>query len=180
MARQGGIGFIHKNLAIEHQVLEVIQVKKSESGMIVDPVTVGPSASLREVHEVMSRYRISGVPVVEGSKLVGIITNRDLRYESNLDQRVAVVMTKDHLVTAREGTTLEESKAILHKPHREAPGHRRPATSRASSPSRTSRRSTSTPCRPRTSWAGCGWGPRWGWGPGSLPGPRCCSRRAAT
>ncbi len=78
LARQGGIGFIHKNLSPEAQALEVTKVKKSESGMIVDPVTVGPSASLREVHEVMSRYRISGVPVVEGSKLVGIITADDI------------------------------------------------------------------------------------------------------
>ncbi|MBU2516738.1 MAG: IMP dehydrogenase [Proteobacteria bacterium] len=116
MARQGGLGFIHKNLAVEHQVLEVIKVKKSESGMIVDPVTVGPEASLHQVLEVMSRYRISGVPVVVGSKkLVGIITNRDLRFETKLDQPVSQVMTKDNLVTAREGITLEESKAILHQ-----------------------------------------------------------------
>ncbi|MCF8032698.1 MAG: IMP dehydrogenase [Desulfarculaceae bacterium] len=116
MARQGGIGFIHKNMSIEHQVLEVVKVKKSESGMIVDPVTVGPEASLHEVLEVMGRYRISGVPVVvEDHKLVGIITNRDLRFETKLDQPVSRVMTKDHLVTAREGITLEESKAILHE-----------------------------------------------------------------
>ena len=116
IARQGGIGFIHKNMAIEHQVLEVIKVKKSESGMIVDPVTVGPEASLHQVLEVMSRYRISGVPVVtDGHKLIGIITNRDLRFETKLDQPVSQVMTKDHLVTAREGITLEESKAILHQ-----------------------------------------------------------------
>ncbi|MBU1276587.1 MAG: IMP dehydrogenase [Proteobacteria bacterium] len=116
MARQGGLGFIHKNLAVEHQVLEVIKVKKSESGMIVDPVTVGPEASLHQVLEVMSRYRISGVPVVVGGKkLVGIITNRDLRFETKLDQPVSQVMTKDNLVTAREGITLEESKAILHQ-----------------------------------------------------------------
>jgi len=116
IARQGGLGFIHKNMAIEHQVLEVIKVKKSESGMIVDPVTVGPEASLHQVLEVMSRYRISGVPVVtEGKKLIGIITNRDLRFETKLDQPVSQVMTKDHLVTAREGITLEESKAILHQ-----------------------------------------------------------------
>ncbi|MBV1752182.1 MAG: IMP dehydrogenase, partial [Desulfarculus sp.] len=116
IARQGGLGFIHKNMAIEHQVLEVIKVKKSESGMIVDPVTVGPEASLHQVLEVMSRYRISGVPVVtDGKKLIGIITNRDLRFETKLDQPVSQVMTKDHLVTAREGITLEESKAILHQ-----------------------------------------------------------------
>ncbi|MCB2228489.1 MAG: IMP dehydrogenase [Desulfarculaceae bacterium] len=115
IARQGGIGFIHKNMSIDHQVLDVVKVKKSESGMIVDPVTVGPDASLHDVLDVMSRYRISGVPVVDGGKLVGIITNRDLRFETKLDQPVSRVMTKDHLVTAREGTTLEESKAILHE-----------------------------------------------------------------
>ena len=116
IARQGGIGFIHKNMSIEHQVLEVIKVKKSESGMIVDPVTVGPEASLHQVLELMSRYRISGVPVVvDGKKLIGIITNRDLRFETKLDQPVSQVMTKEPLVTAREGITLEESKAILHQ-----------------------------------------------------------------
>ncbi|MCA1988913.1 MAG: IMP dehydrogenase [Desulfarculus sp.] len=115
LARQGGLGFVHKNMSIQDQVLEVIKVKKSESGMIVDPVTVPPDASLHRVLEVMSRYRVSGVPVVVGKKLVGIITNRDLRFETNLDQPVADVMTKDKLVTALEGITLEESKAILHQ-----------------------------------------------------------------
>ena len=116
LARQGGLGFIHKNLTPDAQALEVTKVKKSESGMIVDPVTVGPDASLHQVMEVMSRYRISGVPVVvEDKKLVGIITNRDLRFETNLDQPVSEVMTKDHLVTVKEGITLEESKAILHE-----------------------------------------------------------------
>lgn len=116
MARQGGLGFIHKNLDPEAQALEVTKVKKSESGMIVDPVTVGPDASLHKVMEVMSRYRISGVPVVvEDKKLVGIITNRDLRFETNLDQPVSDVMTKDKLVTVKEGITLEESKAVLHE-----------------------------------------------------------------
>jgi IMP dehydrogenase len=115
LARQGGMGFIHKNMSIEAQVLEVTKVKKSESGMIVDPVTVGPEASLHEVLAVMSRYRISGVPVVEGDKLVGIVTNRDLRFETNLDQPVSRVMTKENLITVREGITLEESKAILHQ-----------------------------------------------------------------
>ena len=115
LARQGGLGFIHKNLPIEAQVLEVTKVKKSESGMIVEPVTVEPTASLHQVTDLMTRYRISGVPVVVGHKLVGIITNRDLRFESNLDQPVSEVMTKENLVTAREGITLEESKAILHE-----------------------------------------------------------------
>jgi IMP dehydrogenase len=115
MAQQGGLGFIHKNMPIKHQALEVTKVKKSESGMIVDPVTVPPETNLHQVLEVMGRYRISGVPVVQGKKLVGIVTNRDLRFETNLDQRVDQVMTKDHLVTALEGITLDESKAILHQ-----------------------------------------------------------------
>ena len=115
MARQGGLGIIHKNISIERQALEVLRVKKSESGMIVEPVTVEPDASLHDVRRVMERYRISGVPVVAGDKLVGIITNRDLRFETNLDQQVSEVMTKDNLVTVREGITLEESKAVLHE-----------------------------------------------------------------
>ena len=115
LARQGGIGFIHKNLPIEDQVLEVTKVKKSESGMIVDPVTVEPDASLRDVHEMMARYRIGGVPVVVGAKLVGIITNRDLKFETNLDQPASNVMTKDNLVTVKEGLTHEECKAKLHE-----------------------------------------------------------------
>ncbi len=115
IARNGGMGFIHKNMSIEDQVLEVVKVKKSESGMVVDPITVTPDVSLRTVTELMSRYKVSGVPVVEGKKLVGIITNRDMRFETRLDQKVGDVMTKDKLVTAREGVTLEECKAILHK-----------------------------------------------------------------
>jgi IMP dehydrogenase len=115
LARQGGLGFIHKNMPLADQALEVVKVKKSESGMIVDPITVPPEARLHHVMEVMGRYRVSGVPVVVGKKLVGIITNRDLRFETDLDQRVDQVMTKDGLVTAREGITLEESKSILHQ-----------------------------------------------------------------
>jgi IMP dehydrogenase len=115
MARQGGIGFIHKNMSIERQALEVEKVKKSESGMIVDPISIEPGRKLYEVMEIMSKYRISGVPVVKDGRLVGIITNRDLRFETNLDQTVDAVMTKDNLATARPGITLEESKAILHE-----------------------------------------------------------------
>ena len=115
LARQGGIGILHRNLPIEAQVLEVEKVKKSESGMIIDPVTIGPEARIADVLQLMERYRISGIPVVEGKKLVGIVTNRDLRFETNLEQKVTEVMTKDHLVTARVGITLEESKALLHK-----------------------------------------------------------------
>ena len=115
VARQGGIGFIHKNMSIERQALEVEKVKKSESGMIVDPITIEPEKKIHEVIEIMEKYKISGVPVVKGENLVGIITNRDLRFETNLDQPVASVMTKDDLATAKVGITLEESKAILHE-----------------------------------------------------------------
>jgi len=115
IARQGGIGFIHKNMSIERQALEVEKVKKSESGMIVDPITIEPERKIQDVIDIMSRYKISGVPVVKGENLVGIITNRDLRFETNLDQPVESVMTKENLVTAKMGITLEESKAILHE-----------------------------------------------------------------
>ena len=116
MAREGGIGIIHRNMSVERQATEVDKVKKSESGMIVDPVTMHPDQKISEVLEVMERYRISGVPIVEdGRKLVGIVTNRDLRFETNLNQKVANVMTKKNLVTASEGITLEESKVLLHK-----------------------------------------------------------------
>lgn len=115
MARQGGIGIIHKNMPIERQALEVEKVKKSESGMIIDPVTIHPEAKISQVLELMQMYRISGIPVVEGNRLVGIVTNRDLRFETNLDQPVKDVMTKDRLITAPVGITLEESKALLHK-----------------------------------------------------------------
>jgi IMP dehydrogenase len=115
LARQGGVGFIHKNMSIERQALEVEKVKKSESGMIVDPISIGPERKLHEVLDIMSKYKISGVPVVKEGNLVGIITNRDLRFETNLDQTVEAVMTKENLATARPGITLEESKAILHE-----------------------------------------------------------------
>jgi len=115
IAREGGIGIIHKNMPMEKQAREVARVKKSESGMITDPVTVTPDQHIREVQEIMREYRISGVPVVEGEKLVGIVTNRDLRFETNPDRQVREVMTSKNLVTAPEGTTLEESKELLHE-----------------------------------------------------------------
>jgi len=115
IARQGGLGFIHKNMSIEQQRLEVEKVKKSESGMIVDPITIEPDRKIYEVLDIMKRYRISGVPVVKEGNLVGIITNRDLRFETNLDQSVEAVMTKDNLATVPVGITLEESKAVLHE-----------------------------------------------------------------
>jgi len=115
LARQGGIGILHRNLVIEAQALEVAKVKKSESGMILAPVTIGPREPISKVLALMERYRISGIPVVEGPRLVGIVTNRDLRFETNQDLLVNQVMTKDELVTAPVGITLEESKALLHQ-----------------------------------------------------------------
>jgi IMP dehydrogenase len=115
MARQGGIGIIHKNMSIEKQALEVEKVKKSESGMIVDPITVEPEQKISEVLDIMGKFKISGVPVVKNGELKGIITNRDLRFETQLNQKVEAVMTKDNLATAEMGITLEESKAILHE-----------------------------------------------------------------
>ncbi len=115
LARQGGLGFIHKNMSPERQALEVEKVKKSESGMIVDPITIDPDQKIFEVLDIMKRYKISGVPVVKKGNLVGIITNRDLRFETDLDRKVGDVMTKDNLATVPVGITLEESKAILHK-----------------------------------------------------------------
>ncbi len=115
MARAGGMGFIHRNLSIEEQAVEVDRVKKSESGMIIDPVTVHPEATIREVLSVMAKYRISGIPVVEGEKLVGIVTNRDLRFETELDRPAREVMTSENLVTVPEKCSLEESKKMLHK-----------------------------------------------------------------
>ena len=115
MAREGGMGFIHRNMSVQSQAREVDKVKKSESGMIVDPVTIHPDQKVSEVLALMEEYRISGVPVTKGEQLVGIVTNRDLRFETDLDKKISEVMTKDHLITVPEGITLEESKKLLHK-----------------------------------------------------------------
>jgi len=115
MAREGGIGFIHRNMTVKNQAMEVDKVKKSESGMIVDPVTIHPDQKVWEVLKLMEEYRISGVPVTKGDQLVGIVTNRDLRFETKLDRKIADVMTKDNLVTVSEGISLEESKKLLHR-----------------------------------------------------------------
>ncbi|MBP1721898.1 MAG: guaB, partial [Deltaproteobacteria bacterium] len=115
MAREGGMGIIHKNLPVPAQAAEVDKVKKSESGIVADPVTMHPDQRLFEALEIMAQYHISGVPVVKDSKLVGILTNRDLRFESNLNQPVSEVMTKDNLITAPVGTSLEQAKMLLHK-----------------------------------------------------------------
>ncbi len=115
MARAGGLGFIHRNMDIKSQVLEVDKVKKSESGMIIDPITISPNYKIGDVLKLMSRYRISGVPVTRGGELIGIVTNRDLRFETDLDRMVSEVMTSKNLVTVKEGIGLEDSKAMLHK-----------------------------------------------------------------
>jgi IMP dehydrogenase len=115
MAREGGIGIVHKNMSSAAQALEVDQVKKSESGMIVDPITMDPDQKIYEALELMQKYRISGVPITKNGHLVGILTNRDLRFETQLDQPISNVMTKDKLVTVPPGTTLEEAKKHLHE-----------------------------------------------------------------
>ncbi len=115
MAREGGMGIVHKNMSPELQAVEVDQVKKSESGMIVDPITMRPEQKIFEALELMEKYRISGLPITKEGKLVGILTNRDLRFETQLDQPIANVMTKENLVTVPPGTTLEEAKYHLHK-----------------------------------------------------------------
>jgi IMP dehydrogenase len=115
LAQEGGIGFVHKNMSIEAQAAEVDKVKRSESGMIVDPVTVAPDAPVAEALALMAKYRISGVPVTVGPRLVGILTNRDLRFETRTALPVSQLMTKDNLITVPVGTTLEEAKEILHR-----------------------------------------------------------------
>ena len=115
MAREGGIGVIHKNLSIEDQVKEVDKVKRSESGMILDPITIRPDKTIRDALEIMAHFHISGVPVVDEGKLVGILTNRDIRFENNLDLIVADRMTGENLITVKKGTTLKEAKSVLQK-----------------------------------------------------------------
>jgi IMP dehydrogenase len=115
LAQQGGIGVVHKNCSIERQVEEIDRVKRSESGMIVDPVTIGPKNRIADALEIMRKYKISGVPVTEYGKLVGILTNRDLRFENRLDLPVEQLMTKENLITVPVGTTLEHAEKILHK-----------------------------------------------------------------
>ncbi len=113
IAREGGMGIIHKNMSVKSQALEVDKVKRSESGMILDPVTLPSDKTIREALEVMRSFRISGVPVVDNGKLTGILTNRDIRFETNLDLPISSRMTKDNLITVKKGTTLEEAKKVL-------------------------------------------------------------------
>ena len=115
IARQGGIGIVHRSMPAEKQAEEVDRVKRSESGMIVDPVTISPDITIRQALEIMNKYKISGLPVTHGSRLTGILTNRDLRFEKNHSQLVSSVMTKENLVTVPVGTTLDEAERILQK-----------------------------------------------------------------
>lgn len=115
MAREGGLGIIHRVLSPADQAAEVDRVKKSESGMILDPVTISPDETIRDAHQLMAKYRISGIPVTKNKKLVGILTNRDLRFETRLDLKVSQVMRRDKLITAPEGTSLEKAREILHE-----------------------------------------------------------------
>lgn len=115
IARQGGIGIIHKNMSIEEQANEVDKVKRSENGVITDPFFLSPEHTLKDADELMGKFRISGVPITIGTKLVGIITNRDLKFEEDYSKKISECMTKDNLVTAKEGITLEEAKKILAK-----------------------------------------------------------------
>jgi len=115
MAQQGGMGIIHKNMTVEGQADEVDRVKRSESGMIVNPITMSPDQKIHEAMEVMKRYKISGLPITLNGKLVGILTNRDLRFETRLNIRISELMTKENLITVPVGTTLEEAESILHR-----------------------------------------------------------------
>ncbi len=119
IAREGGIGFIHRNFSIDEQAGEIDRVKRSESGMIEDPITLPPDRPIRDALELMERYHISGIPITQHGRLLGIITNRDLKYPENLDQPIRELMTSEGLLTASEGTTLEEAKKILHESRKE-------------------------------------------------------------
>ena len=119
MARQGGIGIIHKNMSIEAQADEVDKVKRSENGVITDPFYLSPEHTLEDANNLMAKFRISGVPITEGKKLVGIITNRDLKFETDFSKKIKYSMTSEGLVTAKEGITLDEAKEILAKARKE-------------------------------------------------------------
>ena len=115
MAQEGGIGIVHRVLSPTDQAAEIDRVKKSESGMILDPITISPDQTIRDAHDLMAKYRISGIPVTKAGKLVGILTNRDLRFETRMDLKVSQVMKRDKLITAPEGTSLEKAREILHE-----------------------------------------------------------------
>src|SRR5438477_1584832 len=115
LAREGGIGIIHRVFLPAEQAAEVDKVKKSESGMILDPITISPDNTIRDAHKIMAEFRISGIPVTKNGKLVGIVTNRDLRFETRMELKISQVMTRDNLITAPEGTTLDKAREILHQ-----------------------------------------------------------------
>ncbi|HAN93858.1 MAG: IMP dehydrogenase [Nitrospira sp.] len=115
MAQEGGLGIVHRVLSPTDQAAEIDKVKKSESGMILDPITISPDQTIRDAHDLMARYRISGIPVTKSGKLVGILTNRDLRFETRMELKVSQVMKRDKLITAPEGTSLEKAREILHE-----------------------------------------------------------------
>ncbi|MDQ3828957.1 MAG: IMP dehydrogenase, partial [Candidatus Tectomicrobia bacterium] len=115
LAQEGGVGIVHRNMSIADQASEIDKVKRSESGMIVDPITMSPDQSVREALDVMEQYRISGIPITKNGRLVGILTNRDLRFVTDLHKKISELMTKDGLVTAPEGTTLDAAKELLHQ-----------------------------------------------------------------
>jgi IMP dehydrogenase/GMP reductase len=164
MAAAGGVGFIHKNLSVEAQAAEVAKVKRYESAVVADPVTIEPEARLAQAVALMRENGISGVPVTRKGRLVGILTNRDLRFEKNLEQRVEDVMTKD-LITAREGATIEEAKDLLHR-------HR---IEKLLVVNEASRRSRSTPTPRRTASDACCAARRWA----PAPTARRASRRSS-
>ena len=124
MARQGGIGIIHKNMSIEQQAEEVDKVKRSENGVITDPFYLSPDHTLEDANNLMAKFRISGVPITENGKLVGIITNRDLLFEEDFSKPIRESMTSEGLITAKVGTTIEEAKKILAKARKKAPDRR--------------------------------------------------------
>ena len=127
MARQGGIGIIHKNMSIEKQAEEVDKVKRSENGIITDPFSLSPDHTLQDAEDLMHKFRISGVPITEGRKLVGIITNRDLKFEEDFSRPIRECMTSENLITAKKGITLDEAKKILAKSKKEKLPLRKPS-----------------------------------------------------
>lgn len=159
MARAGGMGVLHRNLPVAEQAGQVETVKRSEAGMVTDPVTCSPDNTLAEVDAMCARFRISGLPVVDDTgELVGIITNRDMRFEVDQSKPVSEVMTKAPLITAKEGVSAEARWGCCAGTRsRSCRSWTGTASSRASSPSRTSSRPSSSRCRPRTATAGCWW-----------------------
>jgi len=162
MARQGGIGIIHKNMSVAAQAEEVDKVKRSENGVITDPFSLSPEHTLQDADNLMGKFRISGVPVTEHGKLVGIITNRDLKFEEDFSRKIKESMTSEGLVTAREGITLEEAKTILAKARKEKlPIVDEHFNLKGLIPLRILKNRLNTPCQPRTSRAGFSAAPAW-------------------